>query len=127
MKDSMPSETFGWVADALNHLGLAYLHIIEPRIKGNQATAEGLPPVAAGELRKVFKGNILAAGGFEPGTAEALVESGEADFVAFGRHFISNPDLPRRIQMSLPLAAYDRDTFYGGDARGYTDYAFYQG
>ena len=127
MKDSNPSETFGYVAGALNRLGLAYLHIIEPRIKGNAATADGLPPVAAGELRKFFKGNILAAGGFEPDTAEAIIESGDADFVAFGRYFISNPDLPRRIMMSLPLATYDRSTFYGGDAHGYTDYASFEG
>jgi N-ethylmaleimide reductase len=126
MKDSNPSETFGYVAGALNRLGLAYLHIIEPRIKGNTAIEDGLPPVAAGQLRKVFKGNILAAGGFEPDTAEAIIQSGDADFVAFGRHFIANPDLPQRIQMSLPLSPYDRSTFYGGDDRGYTDYPFFQ-
>jgi N-ethylmaleimide reductase len=45
--------------------------------------------------------------------------------VAFGRHFIANPDLPERIRHSLPLNAYDRKTFYGGDSRGYTDYSFY--
>ena len=45
--------------------------------------------------------------------------------VAFGRHFISNPDLPKRIQLGLPLNIYDRDTFYNNDARGYTDYPFY--
>jgi N-ethylmaleimide reductase len=45
--------------------------------------------------------------------------------VAFGRYFISNPDLVKRIKENLPLNAYDRDTFYGGDARGYTDYPFY--
>jgi N-ethylmaleimide reductase len=125
MKDSNPSETFSYVAGALDRLGIAYLHIIEPRIKGNQATADGLPPVAAGELRKFFKGNILAAGGFEPATAEEIIQSGDADFVAFGRHFISNPDLPLRIKLGVPLTPYDRTTFYGGDFRGYTDYPFF--
>jgi N-ethylmaleimide reductase len=76
-------------------------------------------------LRKIFKGKILAAGGFEPNTAEEAVEQGVADAVVFGRYFISNPDLPRRIQEGLPLAEYDRSTFYTFDARGYDDYPAY--
>ncbi len=67
----------------------------------------------------------MAAGGFEPATAEAIVESGVADLVAFGRHFVSNPDLPKRIQLGLPLNEYDRKTFYTFEALGYTDYPFY--
>ena len=51
-----------------------------------------------------------------------IVASGNADLVAFGRHFISNPDLPERVRRDVPLNRYDRSTFYGGDARGYTDY-----
>jgi N-ethylmaleimide reductase len=50
------------------------------------------------------------------------VSNGDASLIAFGRHFIANPDLPRRIKLGLPLNAYDRSTFYGYDARGYTDY-----
>lgn len=73
----------------------------------------------------IFKGKILAAGGFEPDTAEEIVEKGDADAVTFGRHFISNPDLPRRIREGLALTQYDRDTFYTFDARGYTDYPHY--
>jgi N-ethylmaleimide reductase len=126
MSDSNPTALFAYIGEQLNKCGLAYLHLIEPRIKGNAAVADGLPPVAAGELRKVFKGNILAAGGFEPDSAEAIIERGDADFVAFGRHFIANPDLPQRIQKVLPLTPYDRTTFYGGDARGYTDYPDFQ-
>ena len=53
------------------------------------------------------------------------MEKGDADAVAFGRHFISNPDLPERIRQGLPLSRYDRDTFYTFDARGYTDYPAY--
>ena len=107
---------------------LAYLHIIEPRVKGNILVAEGQAPVAAEELRTIFKGKIIAAGGFEPGTAEAVVATGDADLVTFGRYFVSNPDLPRRIELGLPLTPYDRNTFYTFDARGYTDYyPFYEG
>jgi N-ethylmaleimide reductase len=76
-------------------------------------------------MKKIFKGTVMAAGGFEADTAEEIIETGDADLVAFGRHFISNPDLPRRIQLGEPLNPYDRATFYGGDAHGYTDYPTY--
>jgi len=110
----------------LNQFGLAYLHIIEPRIKGNVLIAEGQAPIAAPRLRGIFKGRIIAAGGFEPDSAEAIVEKGDADLVAFGRHFLANPDLPKRIKFGLPLNAYDRATFYTFDSHGYTDYPSYQ-
>jgi N-ethylmaleimide reductase len=126
MSDSNPDVTFGYAADELRKLGIAYLHLIEPRIDGNVAIKDGLPPVAAAQMKKIFKGTVMAAGGFEADTAEEIIEKGDADLVAFGRHFISNPDLPKRIREGLPLNPYDRDTFYGGNARGYTDYPFYQ-
>jgi N-ethylmaleimide reductase len=127
MSDSNPTSLFAYVAEQLNRFGLAYLHIIEPRVKGNVLIAEGQDPIAAERLRKVFKGKIIAAGGFEPDTAETVVEKGDADLVAFGRHFISNPDLPKRIRLALPLNPYDRNTFYTFSDRGYTDYPFYEG
>lgn len=125
MSDSNPTALFAYVAEQLNRFGLAYLHIIEPRVKGNVVITEGQAPIAAEQLRRIFKGKIIAAGGFEPDTAETVVEKSDADLVAFGRHFVSNPDLPKRIQLALPLNPYDRDTFYTFDARGYTDYPFY--
>jgi N-ethylmaleimide reductase len=125
MSDSKPTELFDYVAEQMNRFGLAYLHIIEPRIKGNVLIAEGQAPVATAQLRKIFKGKIIAAGGFEPESAEAVVEKGDADLVAFGRHFLANPDLPKRIKLGLPLNPYDRATFYTFDFHGYTDYPFY--
>jgi len=126
MSDSDPIALFEYVAKQLNRFDLAYLHIIEPRIKGNVLVAEGQGHIASARLRKIFTGKIIAAGGFEPDTAEAAVRDGDADLVAFGRYFVSNPDLPERIRLGLPLNAYDRDTFYTFDARGYTDYPFYE-
>jgi N-ethylmaleimide reductase len=126
VSDSDPVTLFDYVAMQLNRFGLAYLHIIEPRIKGNVLIAEGQGHIASARLRKIFMGKIIAAGGFEPDTAEAAVRQGDADLVAFGRHFLANPDLPKRIRLGLPLNAYDRDTFYTFDARGYTDYPFYE-
>jgi N-ethylmaleimide reductase len=126
MSDSNPAVLFNYVAQQLKQFGLAYLHIIEPRIKGNVLIAEGQAPIATAQLRKVFNGKIIAAGGFEPDSAEAIVEKGDADLVAFGRHFLANPDLPKRIRLGRALNAYDRATFYTFDSRGYTDYPFYQ-
>jgi N-ethylmaleimide reductase len=86
---------------------------------------EGQSPVASERLRQVYEGKIIVAGGFEPNTAEAVIEKGDADLVAFGRYFISNPDLPKRIKLGLPLNNYDRNTFCTFGTRGYTDYPFY--
>jgi N-ethylmaleimide reductase len=94
-------------------------------IKGNVVIGEGQAPVASEQLRKIYNGRIIAAGGFEPDSAEAIVKKGDADLVTFGRYFVSNPDLPERIRRGLPLNDYDRDTFYTFDAHGYTDYPFY--
>ena len=125
MSDGNPPALFDYVAGQLNRFSLAYLHVIEPRIKGTVLVVEGQSPVASERLRQVFEGKIIAAGGFEPNTAEAIVEKGDADLVAFGRYFISNPDLPKRVKLGLPLNSYDRSTFCTFDARGYTDYPLY--
>jgi 2,4-dienoyl-CoA reductase-like NADH-dependent reductase (Old Yellow Enzyme family) len=68
---------------------------------------------------------FIAAGGFDRDNAVPKLESGDADLIIFGRWFIANPDLPKRLAEGLELNAYDRSTFYGGDAKGYTDYPFY--
>jgi N-ethylmaleimide reductase len=127
ISDSDPEATFGYLAEWLNQYGLAYLHVIEPRIKGAETLVEGQPPVAAAFLRQIFKGPIIAAGGFDGAGAEAILARGDADLVAFGRHFSSNPDLPQRLRQGIPLAPYNRDAFWGGDERGYVDFPAYAG
>jgi N-ethylmaleimide reductase len=124
MFDSDPLSTFGRVAELLNQYGLAYLHLIEPRIKGDddKVGSEDAEPVAAVHLRKIFTGPIVAAGGFTRDSAEAIVQRGDADAVAFGRWFSSNPDLPERFLRNAPLTPYVRDAFWGGDERSYTDF-----
>jgi N-ethylmaleimide reductase len=97
------------------------LHIIEPRVTGN-VSDDDKPPVAAGLLRPLFGGAVIAAGGFTAAAAEAILAKGEADLVAFGRHFLANPDLPERLRRNLPLNPYDRSTFYYGGEKGYADY-----
>ena len=125
MKDSDPMSLFGYVADRLNRLDIAYLHIIEPRINGIVEIEDGIQPIASAHIRKFFKNKLIAAGGFNFEEADAILEKGDADLVAFGRHFIANPDLPFRLKNGLPLNPYDRSTFYGGTEIGYTDYPEY--
>jgi len=127
MSDSDPQALFSSVARQLAPLKLAYLHLIEPRILGNDTNfAADQQPVAAQLMRQHYPGTIIVAGGFTGETAEAILQSGDADLVAFGRDFISNPDLPERLRRKLPLNAYDRPSFFGGTEVGYIDYPFYQ-
>jgi N-ethylmaleimide reductase len=124
MRDSNPTTLFAHVAEQLNRFGLAYLHIVEPRVQGNVTVDEGQGSIAAEQLRRVFKGKIIAAGGFQPDTAELAIAIDVADAVAFGRHFVANPDLPLRIEEGVALTRYDRNTFYTFDSVGYNDYPF---
>ena len=128
MSDSDPEGLFTFVAEKLDALNLAYLHLIEPRVLGNVDDDSKDPnPIAAQLIRQHYHGVIIAAGGFKRDTAEAILQAGDADLVAFGRDFIANPDLPERLLKGLPLNPYDRPTFFGGTAIGYTDYPFYRG
>src|ERR1700754_2054239 len=120
--DPMPLYTYA--IEQLNPLGLAYLHFIEPRSSGAgraEVNWQGVPSAMV-LYRPIWKGVLITAGGFTGGVAEAAIAEGHADAVSFGRIFISNPDLPRRLQHGYPLTPYNRATFYGGDVAGYTDY-----
>jgi N-ethylmaleimide reductase len=123
--DPMPLYTH--VIKALDSLGLAYLHFIEPRSSGAgraEVNHQNVPSAMV-LFRPVWRGVLISAGGFTGETAEAAIADGHADAIAFGRIFISNPDLPRRLQHGFPLTPYNRATFYGGEAAGYTDYPVY--
>lgn len=119
-----PMPLYTYVVEKLNPLGLAYLHIIEPRSSGAGRAEVNWQnvPSAMVLFRPIWKGKLIAAGGFTGQTAEDAIAQGHADAVAFGRIFISNPDLPRRLQRGYPLTPYNRKTFYGGEEAGYTDY-----
>lgn len=122
MYDSDPVALFDYVTIALNRFGLAYLHLVEPRISGNTTVEEDTPELGSHHFRPIFKGTLIAAGGYDREKGNAVLAAGDADLVAYGRLFISNPDLPKRFALNAPLNEYDRSTFYGGDERGYTDY-----
>ena len=119
-----PMPLYSHVVQSLNPLGLAYVHFIEPRSSGAgraEVNHQNVPSAMV-LFRPIWKGVLITAGGFTGETADAAISAGHADAIAFGRIFISNPDLPRRLQRGFPLTPYNRATFYGGEAAGYTDY-----
>jgi N-ethylmaleimide reductase len=123
--DDDPVSLYRHVLRQLNPLGLGYLHFIEPRSSGADVNHQNVP--SALELfRSDWSGVLIGAGGFDGASAEATVASGRADAIAFGRAFIANPDLPTRLKLNIPLNPYNRATFYGGGAAGYTDYSRYE-
>jgi N-ethylmaleimide reductase len=124
MGDSDPVKLFSYVLGQLSERGIAYAHLVEPRV-GNAGADEPIDDAAvetAATFRKAFRGVLISAGGYTAKMAEEAVAAGRADAIAFGRLFISNPDLPERLATGSPLNDYDRSTFYGGDEKGYTDY-----
>ena len=100
------------LVDALATRGLAYLHL------GGGTVDDAL----LAEVRARWTGTLIVNGGYDAARAEAVLEGGLADLVAFGAPFIANPDLPDRLRLGLPLAAPDPATFFSADARGYTDW-----
>ena len=127
MSDSNPLELYKHVLQALDQKNISYVHLIEARIAGsaeNKAFETQAHNFVSATLRPYFKGTLIAAGGYTRETAIEAVENGIADLVAFGRYFISNPDLPIRLQTNSPLTPYDRSTFYLYTEEGYTDYPF---
>ena len=124
MGDSDPIALFTYVLEQLSGRGIAYVHIVEPRVgnAGADAPINGNAPRTAERFRQAFQGVLISAGGYSAETADQAIANHLADAIAFGRLFIANPDLPKRFQVKGPLNAYDRSTFYGGTEKGYTDY-----
>ncbi|MEV4648552.1 alkene reductase [Saccharopolyspora sp. NPDC049357] len=126
MADSDPAALFSHVLNVLDEAEVAYLHIVEPGIGGSQDVASdhdrARQALGSSWARENYSGKIIAAGGYLSDSAESVLVNGHADAVAFGRPYISNPDLPTRIAANAPLAESDRATYYGGDDTGYIDY-----
>jgi len=113
MSDRNATETFTCAVEALDQLGIAYLHVVEP--------VDQKRPLVPG-LRRRFGGALVVAGGYGRDAAEAAIADDTADIVAFGESFIANPDLPERFRRNAPLNPLDRATIHGEGAAGYTDY-----
>ncbi len=125
--DPDPEPLYRTLIQALNRLGLAYLHLIEPRASGagqREVDHQDVPSACA-MFRKDWDRVLITAGNFTAQSAALTVEAGHADAIAFGRYFIANPDLPARIRQGQTFTPYHRPTFYGGGTEGYTDYPAY--
>ncbi|HLO94434.1 MAG TPA: alkene reductase [Burkholderiaceae bacterium] len=117
-QDSQPQALFNHAVEQLAPLKLAFLHVIEGMTGGPRDIA----PFDFEALHRRFKGAWMVNNGYSREMAMKAVAEGQADLVAFGRDFISNPDLVRRLRLNAALAQLDRSTLYGGGAQGYTDY-----
>lgn len=120
-RDSDAQALYGRLVERLGPLGLAYIHMIEGET-GGPRIPEDSAPFDYQALRQAFDGCWMVNNGYDRAEAEAAVAADRADLVSFGRPFISNPDLVRRLRRDAPLNPLDEETLYGGGAKGYTDY-----
>ncbi len=113
-------ETYRYIAEKLKEMQLLYVHLVDHSKMG----APEVPKNTVDAIRSAFQGNLILSGGYELMSAEEALESKRASLIAFGRPFISNPDLPRRFDTNTPLSDPDSSTFYTPGEKGYTDYPF---
>jgi N-ethylmaleimide reductase len=118
ISDSNPQLLYDTIVDQLSALKLVYIHVVEGATGGPRDIA----PFDYGSLRKRFKGAYIANNGYDFELANKVLSANEADLIAFGKPFIANPDLVERLKRGAPLNTPDKATFYGGGAKGYTDY-----
>lgn len=126
MSDSNSLATFSYVIEALNDFDLAYIHLMEPN-ETDLATRDVINPVLP-VFRPFYRGTIITNGGYDREKGNAILASGKAEFISYGKLFLANPDLPKRFALAAELNEPNPRTFYGrGDDNaelGYTDYSF---
>jgi N-ethylmaleimide reductase len=113
-------ETYEFLANELGKLGIAYIHIVDHSSMGAPEVTDSVKS----KIQKSYGKTIIASGGFSKERAETILNANKGDLIAFGRPFISNPDLVDRFKNNLPLAEPDYDTFYTPGEKGYTNYPF---
>ncbi|KAI0031886.1 hypothetical protein K488DRAFT_51109 [Vararia minispora EC-137] len=130
VKPSDPRPVYTYVTTELRrrHPGLAYLHVLEPRVRGD-VDVDPAPDASNDFLREIWKGKpYITVGGYNRETAVAQAKRNELELVAFGRLYTSNPDLPVRLKRELALTPYERETFYtDGAEEGYNTFRFSEG
>lgn len=114
-------ETWLLLAEKLSKRSLSYVHLSDQQTLGEQAIPAGFTDT----FRAAYDGTLIIAGGFDKQRAEAYLQQGKADLIGFGRPYIANPDLAERLANDWPLNDVNRETMYGGDEQGYTDYPFW--
>jgi len=129
MYDSDPVATYKYLLEELSKRGIAYVQLMEPleAFRGEAFHEEGDKQIAqvSKTLKPYFKGAVVINNNLTPEMAAKAIKEGDADFVSFGRYFISNPDFVERIKNKWSYAEWNRDTFYTGSEKGYTDYPTY--
>jgi N-ethylmaleimide reductase len=119
---SQVDATYTYLAQELNKIGIAYIHLVDHSSQG----APEVPLAIKQAVREAFKNTLILSGGYDLERADADIESGAADLVAFGRPFLSNPDLVERFENEWPLSTQiDFSTAYTPGEKGYTDYPAY--
>ena len=111
-------EFYATLAGKLSDLGLVYIHIVDHSAMG----APAVSPTVKELIRKNFWGAVILSGGYDAKRAGHDLQEGRADLIAFGRPFISNPNLVEKLEKGLTLAEPDSTTFYSPGSKGYTDY-----
>ena len=115
--------TYDYLSKQLNELGIAHIHLVDHSAMG----APAVPLEIKKLIRKNFSNTIIQCGGYDKERAEADIENGLANLIAFGRPFINNPDLVERMANNWPLSTdLHMDLFYSADEKGYTDYPLHQ-
>ncbi len=109
---------YAYLAEKLNTLGLAYIHVVDHSAQG----APAVPDSIKATFRKVFKQTLILSGGYDAKRADADLAAGKADLIAFGKPILANPDLVQRLKDGAALNAPDMATFYTPGPKGYTDY-----
>jgi N-ethylmaleimide reductase len=128
MSDSDPETTFVALTAGLESIGLGYLHVVEVSAPGAAAPDASASEFLAARhglytrIREIFPRTLIVNSGYDRARGDSIIDSGAADLVAYGKPFIANPDLPRRLYENAPLAEADPATMYGGGAGGYIDY-----
>jgi len=116
--DPDPLVSYGYLATRLKLLRIAHLHVYDQEGSWIHDRQGDLLP----HLRACFPGTMILCGGFDRERAEAALRAGRGDLIAFGKHFIANPDLVDRLRIGAPLAPWNSTTIYKGGAKGYVDY-----
>ena len=111
-------EMFTYLSKELKKIGIQYIHIVDHESMGAPGAPESIKKI----IRENFGGNIILSGGYDAERAEQDLQAGKGELVAFGRPFIANPDLVKRMKEGAELNEPDQDTFYTPGAEGYTDY-----
>ena len=119
MADSHPMQTFSYIVNELNHFSLAYIHCVEGQTIGPRHIPSDFSFI---KLRKLFHGMYIANNGYNLQMALKARAENTADLICFGRPFIGNPDLVRRLYIGADLNEAPKETWYGGGAHGYTDW-----